>query len=81
MSTRPTRPPGTGVTFDDRDLTSPPGEVQRGRQSRQPGADHHDVIRASVDSADHHAVRTVQTAAMSASAARTASSIRLSEIW
>ncbi len=70
---------GYRVALDDRDLASSTGEVQCGRQSRQPGADHHHVIGASVHSADHHAVRTVQTAAMSASAVRTDSSMRLLE--
>ena len=75
MSARPTRPPGTVAAFDDGDVAPAAGQVQRRGQPGQPGADDDHAVGSSLDGA-HQAARSVQTTAMSCSAARVISGIR-----
>ena len=72
MSSRPTRPPGCCSALDHGDGAAAAGEVQRGRQAGQSGADHdHSLGVSPTVRMRHHAARSVQAVAISAKAVRT----------
>ena len=71
MSSRPTRPPGCVSALDHGDLAAASGQVQRRRQTGQPGADDDHSVgfpATCATTSRHHAARSVHAAAMSASA-------------